>query len=52
MDYRILLRSGPFHSSSRRSILLYLTFDLSQGPEERGKEEENVVKGNKQEVEE
>lgn len=52
MDHRILPRSGAFHSSNRRSILLYLTFDFSQGAEEKGKEEENLGKGNKQEVEE
>ena len=50
MDHRILPRSGTLSFSSYRwSILMYLTFDLSQGPEEKGKEE---GKGHKQEVDE
>ena len=52
MDHWILRRLGAFRSFDRWSILLCLTFDLSQGPEGRGKEEESREKGNKEETDE
>ena len=52
MDHQTPPRSGAFHSSHLLSVRLYLTFELSQGPEEKGKENENRERGDKEQADE
>ena len=52
MDHQTLPRSGTFHSSHRLSVLFYLTFELSQGLGEKGKENESRERGDKEQVDE